>query len=98
MAAGNVILFNTFREYVADGTIDLDTHTFKVQLHSSTFVPSAENDAVRADLSDELATAVGYTAAGATLANVTWTRSTTTVTLDADNVTWTAAGVVSRRM
>lgn len=99
MAAGNLILYNTFREYQGDGTIDMDGHTFKVILVNSTYTPNYETHTVYADIANELATANGYTAGGATLASVTWTRSTVTVTFDAADTVWTASGgsITARR-
>ena len=38
--AASITFYNSFREYLADGTIDLDTHTFKVLLTSSSYTPS----------------------------------------------------------
>lgn len=90
--AASITLYESFREYVADGTIDLDTHTFKVMLVASGYTPSASSHSVKADITNELATANGYTAGGATLASVTWTRSGGTVTWDAADTAWTASG------
>lgn len=90
--AASITFYNSFREYVADGTIDLDTDTFKVTLHTSTYTPSATTHTVYADLTNELSTASGYTNGGDTLANVSWNRSGGTVTFDADDTVWTASG------
>lgn len=90
--AATITIFESFREYIGDGTIDLDTDTFKVSLHTSTYTPSASTQSAYADLSNELSTANGYTNGGATLASVTWTRSGATVTLDAADTVWTASG------
>lgn len=92
MAAGNWIAYNGFREYVGDGTVDMDNDTFKVQLHSSTYTPNAETHDTTTDLSNEVANGNGYTTGGATLGSVTWTKSTTTVTFDSADPTWTASG------
>ena len=91
MAVGNLILYDSAREFIGDGTIDLDTHTFKVQLHSSSYTPSASHS-VLADLSAELSTGAGYTAGGVALGSVTWAHSGTTATFDAADATWTASG------
>jgi hypothetical protein len=88
----SITLFNSFRKYLGDGTIDLDTDTFKVTLHTSTFAPSASTMTKYADVTNELATANGYTSGGATLSSVTWSQSGATVTFDAADTTWTAAG------
>ena len=92
MAAGSLTFFNAFKKTIADGTIDLDTHTFKVQLHSSSFTPNTSTMAVRADLTNELSTANGYTATGASLGSVTWGQTAGTATFDAADTVWTASG------
>jgi hypothetical protein len=84
--------YNSFKEYMADGTIDLDSHTFKVMLTSSSYTPSASTHTVKADVTNELSTANGYTAGGAALTSVTWTSSGGTSTFDAANTSWTASG------
>lgn len=89
---GTVVLFNSFREYVADGTIDLDTDTFKVMLTTSSQALSASGQTVKADLTNEVANANGYTSGGITLTGVTWNRSGGTVTFDSDDPLWTASG------
>lgn len=90
--AASITFYQSFREYIADGTIDLDTHTFKVLLTSSSYTPSASTHSVKTDVTNELSTANGYTSGGATLGSVTWTRSGGTVTFDAADTTWTASG------
>lgn len=93
MAAPSALtFFNSFREYMADGTFDLNSNTFKASLHTSAFTPDLNADTVFADIGSELATANGYTAGGYTLANVVWTRSGATVKFDADNVNIAASG------
>ncbi|MDQ7832029.1 MAG: hypothetical protein RDU30_09865 [Desulfovibrionaceae bacterium] len=90
------LIFNSFREYMADGTFDLDGDTLKCALLTSSYTPDA-TDAVLADLSGEVSsTETGYTTGGATLTDVTWTRSGATVTLDAANPAWTSASFTAR--
>lgn len=89
--AASLTFYNSFREYVADGTIDLDTHTFKVMLVASGYTPSTAHT-VKADVTNELSTANGYTAGGATLGSVTWGHSGATATFDAADTVWTASG------
>lgn len=89
--AASITFYNSFREYVADGTIDLDSHTFKVMLVSSSYTFSASHT-VKGDITNELSTANGYTAGGATLASVTWGHSGATATFDAADTAWTASG------
>jgi len=89
--AASLTFYNSFREYVADGTIDLDTHTFKVMLVASGYTPSTAHT-VKSDVTNELSTANGYTAGGATLGSVTWGHSGGTATFDAADTVWTASG------
>lgn len=90
------MIFNSFFEGIADGTFDLDNDTFKCALLTSSYEPDA-TDVVFADLSGEVSsTGTGYTAGGATLANVTWTRSGGVAKLDADNPQWTTASFTAR--
>jgi len=86
---GSFNFYNTFREYMADGTMDLDTDVFTILLTTSTYTPNAETHTVLADITNEV-TGNGY--ARINLANVAWTRSTVTVTFDSDDPVWTAAG------
>jgi hypothetical protein len=92
MAADAWLAFNTFRERMADGTLDLDNDTFKMMLVLSTWTPNAETDSDYADISgNEHANANGYITGGVTVA-ATWTRSTVTVTFDTADGVWTASG------
>jgi hypothetical protein len=88
----SITFFQTFREYMADGTIDLNSDAFKVTLHSSAFTPNAATMSVYADLTNELATANGYTSGGLALGTPTWVRSTVTVTFDGVDSVWNAVG------
>lgn len=92
MAAGKWKLYNSAKEYIGDGTIDLDSHTFKIALFSSSSNANTLTNSTLASLTNEVANGFGYTTGGQALANVTWTNSSGTVTFDADNVSWTASG------
>lgn len=100
MAVGSFTVINIAKKKIGDGTLDLDTHTFKVALCGSaqtidaTFAGTS-TDGRYADLTAELPTANGYTATGATLGSVTWTRSTGTVTFDAADTSWTLTGSIT---
>jgi hypothetical protein len=91
MAAGTFTLYDTVAELIADGTIDLDTHVFNLQLHTSTYTPSAAHDEL-ADLTNEHANNNGYTTGGIALANITWSQTGGVATFDSDPVVWTASG------
>jgi hypothetical protein len=92
MAASNWIVYDLFKQFMADSTFNLSADAFKVTLHTNTYVPNIATQSVYADLTNELATANGYTNGGLTLTSVTWTRSGSTITFTAANFTWTAAG------
>ena len=97
--AASITFYNSFKEYVADGTFDLNTDTFKVALVLSGYTFSAAHT-VYADISaSEHANANGYTTGGATLASVTFSQTSGTATFDAADTTWTASGgsIVARR-
>ena len=87
----SLTIYNSFKKYIADGTIDLDTDTFKIALVASGYTPSTSHSTF-SDITNELSTANGYTAGGNTLAGVTWTQSGGTITWDANDSVWTATG------
>ena len=91
MAAGTFTLYNGVSEYLGDGTVDMDNDTFNITLHTSTYTPAGTQDAY-ANLTNELGTANGYTAGGAALTTVTWTRATGVTKFDSADQVWTASG------
>lgn len=92
MAVGKVTVLDIALRKIGAGIIDLDSDSFKVALLGDAQAVAADfagasTDARFADLTAEVAGA-GYTAGGAALANVTWTRAGPVVTLSADPTTW----------
>lgn len=90
MAAGSWTFTDTGRTSLLNGTFDLDTDTFRIALFLSTSDLGATS-AAYSDLTNEVATAYGYTqnAKAVTLA----LSGTTTVTVDeTTNPVWTASG------
>lgn len=84
--------FDEFKKYIGDGTIDLDTHSFKWALSNT--APTAGTNTVFADIT-EIAAGNGYTAAGAVLTAVTWAETgagTGIWQFSAADLTWTASG------
>ena len=90
MAAGPWTFTNTGRTSLLNGTFDLDSDTFRIALFLSSSNLGASSTAYT-DVSNECATAYGYTQNNKA---VTLTLSgTTTVTVDeTTNPTWTASG------
>ena len=89
--AATVSFYDSFKEYIGDGTIDMDNDTFKLMLVTSTYTFSAAHT-VKTDITNELSTANGYTAGGASLTSVTWSQTSGTATFDAADTAWTASG------
>lgn len=92
MAAGKWKLYDTAKEKIGQGLIDLDGHTFKIALFLSTSNCDTLTHDELADLTNQHANGNGYTTGGATLASVTWTNSSGTITFDAADAQWTASG------
>ena len=90
------LIYNSFFTDLSKGNIDLDTDTFKVMLVTSAYTPS-KTHAKRSDVTNEV-TGTGYTAGGATLANVTVTQDDTNdlAKFDADDVTWATSTITAR--
>lgn len=89
MAAGSWTFTNGGRTSLLNGDFDIDTDTFKMALFQSTSNIGAASTTY-AGLTNEVASANGYTTGGKTL---TMSLSgTTTVTVDCDDQTWTASG------
>ena len=83
-------IYTSFKEYAADATVDLDTHSFKVALMDNTHTFTATNS-TWSDISANEITGTGYSAGGAALATVTWAADGTAVKWDAANTAWTTA-------
>lgn len=81
-----------------DAPMDLLSDTLKQTLHTATWTPAQTTNEVKADATNELTTANGYTALGATLASKTYAASSLVTTFDAADVTWTitAGGITFR--
>lgn len=92
MAAGKWKVYNTAKEKIGQGIIDLDTHVFKIALFLSTSNCNTLTHDELGDLTNQVAGAFGYTTGGLTLSGVTWIRSGDTTTFDSGNVSWNAAG------
>jgi hypothetical protein len=86
------VKFQSFVEHVAEKVHNLGADTLKILL--SVDAPSAASDAVKADLTSELAGGNGYTAGGATVTITASAQSGGTYSLVGDDVVFTASGAV----
>lgn len=90
MAATNWKLYDTAKLKIGDGTIDLDTHTFKCALFLSTSNCDTLTHDELGDLTNQVANGCGYTTGGATLTSVTWVNTSGTVKFTSGQITWTS--------
>jgi hypothetical protein len=81
----------------SDGPMDLLTDSIKVTLHTSTWTPNQSTNEVKADATNELSTANGYTALGQALASKTYAATALVTMLDAADVTWNLTGAITFR-
>ena len=78
MAAGTFTLFQRAKEFLGDGTMDLDTHTFKGMFVSLSYSPNMSHSVI-AQISGNEISASGYTTGGHALTvDYTITGSTKT--------------------
>lgn len=80
----------------ADGPMDLLSDTLKFTLHTATYTPAQTTDEVKADATNELSTAGGYTALGVTLGSKTYAASSLVTTFDAADAAWTSTTITFR--
>ena len=92
MAADKWKIYDSFLEFMGDNTIDMDGDTFKVALYTSASNAATITNGDKAALTNEVANANGYTTGGNTLASVTWSQTSGTVTFDSADTVWTASG------
>lgn len=91
MAAGAWTFTNAGRTSLLNGDFDLDTDTFLVALFLSTSNIGASSTTY-AGLTNEHASANGYTTGGISLGTLDLTGTTTVTVDDSSNPTWTASG------
>lgn len=87
-----ISVYNKFKLYMGDGTIDLDTDQFKIALMDSNHSYVSTHTDWSQVSTNEISAGNGYTGGGQVLTNVSWTETGGTATFDADSVTWTATG------
>jgi len=94
MAADAWKTYDSFKEKMADGTLDMDdagAGVFKCALFLVGYTPAAA-DTLYSGLLNEHANGNGYLTGGEALTGVTWNEVTGTVIWDAVDIAWTAAG------
>lgn len=92
------VIYNSFKQKIMDGSIDLDTDTIKVALVTSSYTVSQDDHEDYADITNEVPNGDGYTTGGATLASaaVTKDNADNEGVFDANDVTWAASTITAR--
>ncbi len=94
MAAGAWTFYNIAKKKLMDGTFDLDTNTFRMQLHTSASNAATLTLSTKASVTNEVTSANGYSSSGKALASITWATgaSASEYRWNAAAIVWTAAG------
>jgi len=96
MPAGAIKVYGAALERLLEGGIDLDTDTFVVTLHTSSYTPNQSTHGLWSDVSGTEVSGAGYTGGGVVLASITSNRSGLVVTFDAADVSWTSATITAK--
>ena len=91
-------LFGKALEALANKEIDWDADTVRVALCASEFTPAQDTMDYFDDVTNELSTASGYIAGGASLASTSaiYTASTNILMLDGADVSWADSCITAR--
>lgn len=91
------IIFNSFKQKIMDGSIDLDTDTIKVALVTVTYAPDQDTHVFFSSVTNEVV-GTGYTAGGSALAGKAVTADTVDNegVFDANDVTWATSTITAR--
>lgn len=91
-------LYGNFLSQALNKEVDWDSDTIKVALLTNSYAPDQDAHNYFDDVVGFEVTGTGYTAGGETLGNKTnsYNAATNTITLDADDVTWSASTITAR--
>ena len=94
MAASAWAFYNKFKEYVGDGTIDLDNDVFLMGLYTSASNAATDTLSTRGQITNEVANGNGYATGGKTLSAVTWASGASAgeMRFDCTAKIWSASG------
>lgn len=90
------MFYNGFFEAHGDGTIDMDSHVFKVVLLTDAYTPNAAHTGYSSVSANEVANGNGYTTGGKTLTNISWAQTGGIGKFDSDDPIWTGATITAR--
>lgn len=91
------VIYNAFKKYIMNGSIDLDTDTINVMLVTSSYTPDQDLHEYRDDVTNEVS-GTGYTAGGSALAGkaVTADNTDNEGVFDANDVSWSTSTITAR--
>lgn len=91
------MIYNSFFYDQWMGNVIPGTHSFKLMLVTSTYVPNKDTHTKRSDVTNEI-TGTGYVAGGAAVANILIAQDNVNdrATWDADDVVWAASTITAR--
>ena len=95
MAAGAFKVYGAAAEAIAKNTVDLDSNTFRMTLHTSSYTPNQGTHSTWADVSASEVSGTGYTSSGKLL-TCTVNRSSLVVTFDCDDQAWTSSTITAK--
>lgn len=83
--------YNSFKAAIGFTPLDMNSDTFRMMLVTASYTFAATHT-VKADITNELSTANGYTAAGQDMTSMVFSQTSGTAKWDADDLSWTASG------
>ena len=91
------VIFNSFREELAEGVHDFENGSYKVMLTTNSYTPNASTHSKRSDVTNEVV-GTGYTAGGQAVVSLTATESAGVVTVDITDPNWASSTITARYM
>jgi hypothetical protein len=88
----SISFYDAFKANMGAVPLDIKSDTYKLMLVTSTYTINTTTHAVKADVTNELATANGYTAGGITMTSPTYAQVAGVATWDAADTSVTASG------
>jgi len=95
MAAGAWKVYGNAVEKIADGTIDLDTDTFRMVLLTSAYTPNQSTHTAWSNVSTAEVSGTGYDANGK-LITQSVSRSNLVVTFNCDDQSWPSSTITTK--
>lgn len=90
-------LYGNFLLQAVNGAVNLSSHTLKVMLCTSSYVPDQDAHVFKSSVTGEVS-GTGYTAGGVALGSLTtgYTAATNTIKIDAADTSWPASTITAR--